>query len=109
MQSITFNGNTLSLSDLRSFAQCAIDNGNANKPFFIPEVVLALLNELNDIVDLDAPTDFLSPNWENMNRVHEWKKYISEDMQTMWHTFNTEQKVAIAKNAQDQANLEEWD
>jgi hypothetical protein len=56
-----------------------------------------------------TPTDYEAPDWENGRRVHEWKNYISEELQALWETFSTRQKIAIARNASDLAGREDWD
>lgn len=55
------------------------------------------------------PTDYMNPNWENTKWVHDWKNYISDQMQSIWDTFTDEQKVAISINAQHMAGREEWE
>ena len=42
-------------------------------------------------------------------RVHNWRNYISEEVQAMWATFTAEQKRALARQADAQASAEEWD
>lgn len=56
-----------------------------------------------------APLDFIDPNWKNTQRVHDWKNYISEELQAAWNTFTLYQKSIIAANAQEQASGEDWD
>lgn len=55
------------------------------------------------------PKDCLDPDFENCQRVHDWKNYISDDLRFIWPTFTDEQKAAIADNADDIANGEEWE
>ncbi|MBC8737003.1 recombinase RecA [Paraburkholderia sp. UCT31] len=59
--------------------------------------------------DYEVPDDYAAPDWANRQRVHDWKNYISEHLQAMWHTFTPDQKAAIAANAHLQAGLENWD
>lgn len=49
------------------------------------------------------------PQWENAGRVHDWRNYINEDLQAIWHTFTPEQRRVIAESAQDTADAEQWD
>lgn len=56
-----------------------------------------------------APDDFQHPFWAGAGRVHDWKNYIPIRLVNMWDTFTDEQKAAIAENAQNQANDEDWD
>lgn len=53
--------------------------------------------------------DYKSPDWNNLDRVHEWKNYISEDLVMIWDTFTDIQKKVIAENADNIADREEWD
>lgn len=55
------------------------------------------------------PRDWKSPNWENTRRVHDWKNYITEEVQSMWDTFTDDQKKAIARSAEEIADREDWD
>ena len=58
-----------------------------------------------------TPTDHLQPNWaEYVFRIpHEWRNYISNELADMWDTFTPLQKAALARQAQSQADNEEWD
>lgn len=51
----------------------------------------------------------LEGDFTNPGRVHEWRNYISEEVRALWPTFNDEQKIAIARSADDLAGREEWD
>jgi hypothetical protein len=51
----------------------------------------------------------LTPNWKNKQKVHDWRNYISQELQEMWDTFTYKQKEAIARNADEQASNEHWD
>lgn len=55
------------------------------------------------------PDDYYSPDWQSGGRVHEWKNYISEELQAMWVTFTDAQRAAIARSAQINASAEDWD
>jgi len=57
----------------------------------------------------NAPRDWESPDWDHPTRVHEWKHYVSDRVKELWHSFTSEQKVAIAAQADDQASREDWD
>ena len=54
-------------------------------------------------------SNFKTPNWGQEDRVHNWRNYISEDMQKIWDTFTDEQKEKIAENADNIADSEDWD
>ncbi len=57
----------------------------------------------------ETPGDWKSPNWDECDRIHDWKNYISDKMRAIWDTFTDEQKQAIAESAQGAANSEQWD
>jgi hypothetical protein len=56
-----------------------------------------------------TPNDWATPDWANAGRVHEWKNYFSEEVQTMWGNFTDAQKQALARQAESNASNEEWD
>jgi len=53
----------------------------------------------------------LDPSWEQCDfvKVREWRRYVSEDVRKIWHTFTPLQKAVLARQAKDQADQEEWD
>jgi hypothetical protein len=56
-----------------------------------------------------APEDYKKPDWDNVRRVHEWKRYIGSEVQRLWDSFTDKQKAIIASGADEIANQEEWD
>lgn len=50
-----------------------------------------------------------NPRWELKTKVHDWRNYISEEVQKIWDTFSASQKFALAKQALIQAEKEVWD
>jgi len=56
-----------------------------------------------------TPKDWENPKWEDAERVHEWKNYVSAEVRGMWDTFTPEQKQALARSAEECASREEWD
>lgn len=56
-----------------------------------------------------VPFDWENPNWKEEDRVHNWRNYVSDEMQEMWHTFTPLQKQAIARAADEIAGREHWD
>jgi hypothetical protein len=65
----------------------------------------------NDLDDRISRSKYLTPNWErsNFDKTHEWRRYVSEEVQEIWHTFTPLQKAALARQAQEQADQEEWE
>lgn len=56
-----------------------------------------------------TPEDYLSPDWENKRKVHDWKNYASHSLIGMWDNFTQEQKRVIAQSLQEAADREEWE
>lgn len=61
------------------------------------------------IYDDKPPADWEAPDWGNKGRAHDWKNYISPELEAMWESFTPEQKMAIANSADYPASREEWD
>jgi len=57
----------------------------------------------------DTPDDYLNPDWERRQRVHNWRNYISEEVRAKWQTFTPEQRAALARQAEETSDHEEWD
>lgn len=57
----------------------------------------------------EAPSDWESPDWQSLSVVHEWKRYVSDRVRELWHSFTDEQKIALAQQADEIASKEEWD
>mgnify|MGYP000851059213 CR=1 FL=1 len=55
------------------------------------------------------PNDPLNPDWSRTERVHSWHNYIGDKTRAIWHTLTDEQKLAIAEDADEQAENEYWD
>ena len=47
--------------------------------------------------------------WDEGGKVHNWRNYVTDDVRAIWHTFNPEQKVALARMADTFAGREEWE
>jgi hypothetical protein len=47
--------------------------------------------------------------WDGGGLVHNWRKYISTEIREMWRTLTREQKLLLVRNAESQAEVEEWD
>ena len=53
--------------------------------------------------------DWKNPNWEYTGRVHDWRNHVSEEIKDMWDTFTDNQKQALFRRAEEEADREEWD
>lgn len=51
----------------------------------------------------------LNPDWNAGGRVHNWRKYVSEEVQRLWNSFSHEQKSALYRQADEIASSEEWE
>ena len=48
-------------------------------------------------------------DWNEGGKVHNWRNYISDGLQRIWHTFNREQKLELVRSAEENAMRENWD
>lgn len=55
------------------------------------------------------PPDWEVPDWGAACRVHDWKNHVSERVRALWASFSEEQKKALAAQADEQAQREEWE
>ena len=62
-----------------------------------------------DALDDDLPRDWLSPNWSDAVRVHDWRNYIPEPIQKRWQNLAVETRIVAACMAEMQAKNEHWD
>lgn len=47
--------------------------------------------------------------WEKPDRMQDWKNYIGDRTKALWDTLPEEAKVALALDAQEIADREDWD
>lgn len=59
--------------------------------------------------DSEIPEDALDPTWSEARRVHDWRNYVSDHVRHLWHTFTPLQRIALAAQAKNEADSEEWD
>lgn len=55
------------------------------------------------------PTDWHSPNWGKIEKVHDWKNYIPDTWKSIWFGLTDREKKMISAISAIQANKEEWD
>lgn len=54
--------------------------------------------------------EYVSPDWTPpVKYVHDWRRYISDEMKEAWHTFSFDQKRMIYNSAKELAEDEHWD
>lgn len=49
------------------------------------------------------------PNFNNKDKVHDWKNYVPEDWIKNWEKFSYKEKQIIYILTQERADAEEWD
>jgi hypothetical protein len=47
--------------------------------------------------------------WDEGGVVHNWRTHVGSNVRAIWNTFTDEQKIAIARDADNAADREEWD
>lgn len=57
----------------------------------------------------ELPGDWEDPEWGRLDKCHEWKRYISKDIEEMWPELPEKLKKALAIQANEIAEREEWD
>lgn len=57
----------------------------------------------------NTPKDWDLPDWDSAEKVHDWRNYVTLEVQELWPTFTAEQKQALARQAAEIASNEEWD
>lgn len=48
-------------------------------------------------------------DFNNTDKVHDWRNHVGGNVQEIWDTFTDTQKIAIALDAEIEAMREEWD
>ena len=56
-----------------------------------------------------TPEEYLSPEWSDREKVHDWENYASEDLKRIWHTFTDKQKRVVAEALTEAAEREDWE
>lgn len=56
-----------------------------------------------------TPQDWNNPDFYNAGKVHDWKNYVSGEVEDEWKYFSEEQKQILARCFQRLADREEWD
>ena len=53
--------------------------------------------------------DLSKPEFYKASKVHDWRTHVGENTQSIWHTLDDTQRLAIAMDAWDRAAAEEWE
>ena len=70
----------------------------------------ALLGRVDDHLAAQAVED--APDFVNTTgrrRIHDWRNYVGERITAMWGTLAPDVRLAIAMDAQEMADKEDWD
>ena len=56
----------------------------------------------------NVPSDWKNPNFDikGSEYCHEWRKYVTSEVQELWCTFNDEQKQALAQDYNGIADMD---
>ena len=66
--------------------------------------------ECSDLINaFMPPIDWQAPDWFTEDKVHNWRNYISDELQAEWDSFTGRQKIILSSNFDDIAGREEWD
>jgi hypothetical protein len=57
---------------------------------------------------MNAPIDWKHPEWDVQERVHNWRNYVSEQLQNHWENMTDATKQIVAANLQNVADNEDW-
>ena len=58
---------------------------------------------------MNVPIDWKHPEWGVQDRVHNWRNYVSEQLQNHWENMTDATKQIVAANLQDVADNEDWE
>jgi hypothetical protein len=61
-----------------------------------------------DDIDWFVAGTYLNPDWSNKTKVHDWRNYVGERTQSLWESLPDNVKLAIALDAQELADWEDW-
>ena len=64
-------------------------------------------NEL--LVSFGPPQDWLTPKWDELDKVHNWRNYASVGVQGEWPNLTGRMRIILSANFQEIADCEEWD
>lgn len=56
-----------------------------------------------------TPSDYLAPQWDKYERVHNWRNYVSDEVKEAWDSFTDQQKAMLARMCYVRASMEDWD
>lgn len=60
---------------------------------------------LNDVLSVEVE----EPEWDEGGRIHNWRNYVPEEIQSHWKKLSLETKLVVFRMAHIQAQNEEWE
>lgn len=51
----------------------------------------------------------LNVDFDLAGGIHDWRNYVGENTRRLWRTFTSEQRRALAEDADVRAGYEDWD
>jgi hypothetical protein len=57
----------------------------------------------------NKPDDWRHPQWQNAQKVHDWRNHVCQEVRDAWLTFTPYQRAIVAANAKHEADNEEWE
>jgi hypothetical protein len=61
-----------------------------------------------ELID-ELPTDFMEPDWNEYERVHCWRNYVSDSFRAIWHLLTPRERAILSLMAYDRTDDERWD
>lgn len=55
------------------------------------------------------PSDWAWPKWNEEDRVHNWRNYVTDDLKEIWETFGENLQKMLACHFEVLASNEDWD
>lgn len=65
--------------------------------------------KLANTLGFSATKNILNPEWGNNDRVHDWRNYISTQLQDIWNELSLDARIVAYYIAKNIADREEWD
>jgi len=56
---------------------------------------------------MGIPVD--DPKWDEAGKTHDWRNHVGDNVKALWSTLTTAQRLAIALDAESDADCENWD
>ena len=67
-------------------------------------------HEYNRLMEeYEPPADWDRPQWQEASKVHNWRNYVHEELQSEWPSFTGRQKILLSSAFDGVASDEEWD